>query len=664
MNWPRGNANVLWLLTTAVWLFVTGVSAWGAFPLGTSFTFQGSLKQDGSPVNDTCGCQFSLWDDPDAGGQVGPTVTFDGVDAISVINGLFSVELDFGVGVFTGEARWLEIRVACPIGGVFQPLSPRQPVTATPFALYALNGPGAGQSPWQVNGGDIHYTGGRVGIGTASPGHVLHVETDANENAIMGRHTAGSLTRIGVAGESASSGGRGVFGLASSTIGLATGVWGQNSSTTGGRGVLGLSGAATGATFGVFGQSNSVNGTGVYGYGLSASGTTRGVHGEVNSPDGYAGYFEGGRNYFEGRVGIGTTNPAPLLHVQDGDAGVASHSHSRLVVERNARVFVNLLTPEAAEGGLLFGNPSGGSAAGGVVYNSAGAPQGLQFRVNGNSTKMTITSTGAVGMGTTAPQADLHVRGTSDVGELIVTPGTSDAHAQIRLTENTSASLGAVMKYDGTANQWQVLGRNGGGETAPHLVVGRDHGRVGVGTTSPADLLHVNGTARIEGGISLPATTRYLTLSAASFELGRNDFGDLSVRIRGFDGHPALANENDVGPLGNGVRAFANVSLPHGSTVTRLSAWMRDFATQNLVVELKRKEFGSPDDFGSELLAQVSSIDSTGAQVRHDDTISFPVIDAERYVYWVSAHFPPGTPAADLQVWGVRITYTVESPLP
>ena len=49
---------------------------------------------------------------------------------------MFTVTLDFG-GVFTGADRWLEIAVRTNGGGAFAPLTPRQAVTPTPYALYS-----------------------------------------------------------------------------------------------------------------------------------------------------------------------------------------------------------------------------------------------------------------------------------------------------------------------------------------------------------------------------------------------------------------------------------------------------------------------------------------------------------------------------------------------
>ena len=51
------------------------------------------------------------------------------------------------------------------------------------------------------------------------------------------------------------------------------------------------------------------------GVAAAGTGTNYGVYGSTSSFSGYAGYFEGGRNYFEGDVGIGTESPNYDLHV-------------------------------------------------------------------------------------------------------------------------------------------------------------------------------------------------------------------------------------------------------------------------------------------------------------------------------------------------------------
>jgi len=102
--------------------------------LGTAFTYQVQLKQSGNPVNDTCDFQFGLWNAVSGGSQIGTTQT---KTSVSVSNGLFTIpDLDFGSGVFTGDARWLAIAARCPAGsGSYTTLLPRQALTPEPYAL-------------------------------------------------------------------------------------------------------------------------------------------------------------------------------------------------------------------------------------------------------------------------------------------------------------------------------------------------------------------------------------------------------------------------------------------------------------------------------------------------------------------------------------------------
>ena len=106
-----------------------------AEPMGTAFTYQGQLKDGGVPVTDSADFEFSVWDATTGGVQVGSTLALDDQD---VVNGLFSVKLDFGAEIFTGDARWLKISVCSPAGGgQFSTLSPRQELTPSPYSSYA-----------------------------------------------------------------------------------------------------------------------------------------------------------------------------------------------------------------------------------------------------------------------------------------------------------------------------------------------------------------------------------------------------------------------------------------------------------------------------------------------------------------------------------------------
>jgi hypothetical protein len=105
-----------------------------AAPVSTAFTYQGRLTDGGSPPTGTYDLQFRLFDALTGGTQIGSTIQLDNV---SVTNGLFTVSLDFG-GQFSGDARWVELGVhpgSQPVGNPYTILSPRQPLTAAPYAL-------------------------------------------------------------------------------------------------------------------------------------------------------------------------------------------------------------------------------------------------------------------------------------------------------------------------------------------------------------------------------------------------------------------------------------------------------------------------------------------------------------------------------------------------
>src|SRR5205085_6273262 len=89
-----------------------------ATPLGRSFTYQGELRQSGTPVNGTVNLRFSLWDapgtgtPPTGGTQIGANQT---ATHVLIDNGVFNAVVntggEFGAAAFSGEARWLQVEV-------------------------------------------------------------------------------------------------------------------------------------------------------------------------------------------------------------------------------------------------------------------------------------------------------------------------------------------------------------------------------------------------------------------------------------------------------------------------------------------------------------------------------------------------------------------------
>jgi len=370
---------MMWVLP----LFV--VCASWAGPMGTGFTYQGRLIDANKPADGLYDLQFKLYDVNVAGAQKGSTID---VNELDVIDGLFTVLLDFGSNVFDGNTVWLEIGVRPGIlkdPNTYTTLSSRQEITPTPYAL-------------QTRGLFVD-SALNVGIGTTNPVATLDVTNAGGHTAISGKspwigvygiHTTTAGTFPGVWGDTDSLAiqASGVRGRVTSTApgSLSAGVWGMNAST--GSSGIGVRGTHDGSGKGVYGS--SLTGTGVYGIATGTSGTNYGVRGETDSSTGYAGYFTGGQNYFEGRVGIGTLTPETRLDVANPSSGPA------LTVGRRTGN-PSIVARSDASGGWLIMDSNGASSVGLNYYSG-----GNVILANGG---------GYVGIGTTSPSRKLTVRG-------------------------------------------------------------------------------------------------------------------------------------------------------------------------------------------------------------------------------------------------------------
>ncbi len=112
------------------------LTATTVFAQGTSFNFQGRLNDGTNPASGQYDLQFRLYSAISGGGQLGSTIARP---ATVLINGVFSVNLDFGGTAFNNpNAVFLEIGVK-PAGSpnAYTILGPRQQLTVVPFAVRA-----------------------------------------------------------------------------------------------------------------------------------------------------------------------------------------------------------------------------------------------------------------------------------------------------------------------------------------------------------------------------------------------------------------------------------------------------------------------------------------------------------------------------------------------
>ena len=241
-----------------------------AAQLGTAFTYQGRLEDGGVPANGGYDFKVELYDAAAGGSKVGSTLTLSGVQ---VQDGLFILDLDFGEQ-YTGQELWLELQVRQG-GGSYSKLSPRQPLTGSPYAL--------GLRP-----GAVVESSGPVGFSVkanAAPNQIA-LYGEANQDGSVAVY-GNSENNTGVFGNSNT--GRGVWGQSIDD----EGVYGYSANYDGVKGVAGgdssFVAGVSGIAYGIdnrgvsgFGVGNNV---GVYGYSPGLAG----VYGESDSGRGVVG---------------------------------------------------------------------------------------------------------------------------------------------------------------------------------------------------------------------------------------------------------------------------------------------------------------------------------------------------------------------------------------
>ena len=291
-------------------VFLTPMSL--AAPLGTAITYQGHLYDTNNVADGFYDFQFKLYDANSSGSQQGGDVNIPDLD---VIDGYFTVELDFGSSVFDGNSVWLEIGVRPGVQNdpcAYTPLVPRQAITPVPYALYAASAPDGISTPLELSNSLTSpvISGTNTGSGTGVYGkndttgnygelgrgdYGVYGYT-TNSSGVYGKNiTTGNYGYLGSTANGArgwSATGKGVLGGSNSGYGVVgeadtgTGVYGRNTNS-GNYGELGLPGC------GVFGKHNANNN---FGYIASSE---YGVYGQYDSTDsnsrlGYIGSSEYG----------------------------------------------------------------------------------------------------------------------------------------------------------------------------------------------------------------------------------------------------------------------------------------------------------------------------------------------------------------------------------
>jgi hypothetical protein len=173
-----------------------------------------------------------------------------------------------------------------------------------------------------------------------------------------------------------------------------------------------------------------------------------------------------------GNVGIGTTNPASQLDLQDNGQHLTFLINKKLTGS----------WPASAESTTM------------TIQSSGNSTGNLAF-ATGNSEWMRLTQNGNVGIGTTSPSVKFHVKSDTDSAAMFEST-ENNAYIWLKNAQggsSISSSSGTLYVGDGATQGIHF-------RTAPDWGVRMTvlpSGNVGIGTTSPATKLDINNSLRI-----------------------------------------------------------------------------------------------------------------------------------------------------------------------
>jgi hypothetical protein len=537
-----------------------------AAPVGTAFTYQGSLRDGSVPAEGSFDLEFTLYDDAAGGSPVVPAVV---VEDVAVELGLFTVPLDFGAAAFRGDARWLAVGVRPGAGtGAFTPIAGRQELKPVPNALAAPWGGVHGKPAGFADDLDDDALAALACTNGQIPEHNGSAWTCAADDDGLGALacTNGQIPKLSgttwtcaadansggdVTGVTAGAGLTG--GGASGAVTLAADFAGSGSATTVSRtdhdhlGQTWSGVASTGLR--VQNTSQAASSVGVRGDSTAASGSTYGVYGSNSSPQGVGVY---GLNTHAGQFGVGIRG----ISGAENGTGVQGQSTRTTGEVTGVSGFINSDEGQAVQGfsNSLAGNGTGvsGSANGDTSIGVYGGVGRGTYGTFGWSAAETATGVGGWNQAFTGETRGVSGLVYSDAGAALFGQATST-------TGVTNGVYGTVTSTSGRALEGQATASSG-----------LNYGLFARTNSSAGYAGYFQGRVHVQGTLSK---------SAGSFKIDHPLDPENRTLSHSFVESPDMKNVYD-GVVTTDAAGYATVELPDW-----FGALNRDFRYQLTVID-------------------------------------------------------------------------------
>ena len=286
----------------------------------------------------------------------------------------------------------------------------------------------------------------------------------------------------------------------------------------------------------------------------------------------------GGRNSAgDGYVALGTGVSSNLYALESGNVGIGTPSPDRLLQISNTsgQAVFSIISATNDSADVFFGDTNNKAKTVLRFINGANTFNILQ----GGSTRMTITTSGSIGIGTTDPTTPLHLNGSAAAMTRItstysLTSGYADAF-QMLFSNQTGGGLSLNIGKAESQNDLakMVYFHVSNGSTSNRIGFGFYNndalfnilasGNVGIGTSTPDCLLQAKGTD------TLNANTRYLkTHVGGAGTWGSNSFEELGVGFSGIRSIYINSDNWDLGFSAGTSTTFAAGTQPERMRIT------------------------------------------------------------------------------------------------
>lgn len=473
----------IFLLAISVFIFAFSSLVYAEVP--QMINYQGKItKSSGALIDTTVAMVFSIYSD-----SIGVTPLWTETQTVKVEYGVYSVLLGSVIpipsSVFNGSVRYLGLKVGSDLE-----MTPRKAMVSVVYAYHSGTADTAHfampDADWTINGDTIYHLVGNVCIGTDEPFAKLTLDYKAENQpygifskvsgndacGVMGAAIASFTTggnAVGVMGTGAPSpsyGGDNIYGGYFNTIYVPTGIVNN--------------------LYGIYalGNGKSSEGTyGVYAKAMNSQVVNYGIYAEVPPEDsGFVGYFQGEKSYFSGKVGIGTTSPTERLDVD----GTVRMTGFKMPTGASSGY---VLASDASGVGTWQAAPNGGIGGSGTTNY---IPKFTAATTIENSA--IYESGGNIGIGTTTPSSKLTVNGNIGLYDNAIYLRYGGSDTNHGLAYDSVADGARLFGWQGI-----TLGTTFGGYTERMRIT--SNGNVGIGTTTPAYKLDVNGDIRASGNI-------------------------------------------------------------------------------------------------------------------------------------------------------------------